>query len=215
MSQENPNRDENSQENANKKQFASDDEQEEPDLLATSQQNLICNFLQTELPKVLNNIVAKEIGEKCLSEVVQTYLPEVAKQALRPFVVDTIKQALENTVNQAAEDAVKRYNDEELQVKKERLVADELLLTIHIMRFNLYDVGSFFVETLLKDHLDSINKGLNVVLNTVIKQMQQSKGKLPDGDFVFQEKGKEPKPQSSRNATPTAPKGSGSKNSSV
>eukprot|EP00808_Paulinella_micropora_P027336 g297.t1 len=124
MSQENVDTDEISKESASKKQKVGhddvvNDEQEEPDWLATSQQNLICNFLHGELPKVLNKMVAKEIGEKCLAEVVQTYLQEVAKQvdlSLRPFVVDTIRQALENTVNKAAEDTVKRYNDDEVML---------------------------------------------------------------------------------------------------
>eukprot|EP00808_Paulinella_micropora_P016601 g64237.t1 len=113
MSQENANPDEISKESASKKQkVGHDDEQEEPDWLATSQQ---VHVLTTQM--------------ECVAEVVQTYLQEVAKQvdlSLRPFVVDTIRQALENTVNKAAEDAVKRYNDEELQVKKERLVAEEV-----------------------------------------------------------------------------------------
>lgn len=96
-------------------------------------QNLMTSSLKVELPKVLNKLVAKEIGDKCVSDVVQKYIHEVAQQvdvSLRPFITSaikesvektikesvekTVKQTLEKTVNKAATDAVNRYNEQEV-----------------------------------------------------------------------------------------------------
>eukprot|EP00808_Paulinella_micropora_P018794 g38357.t1 len=63
---------------------------------------------------------------------------------------------------------------------------------------------------------DSVLFPLSISLRFRNSLRVQSKGKMLDAEFVFQEKGKENKPQNSSNTTPTAAKKrAGGKNSSI
>eukprot|EP00808_Paulinella_micropora_P020267 g74431.t1 len=132
--------------------------------------------MERRLPNILQKAV-EQMSQKSLQDLVGKYSQEIVKSVdtlIRPSLLETVKQSVEKstenalakTVNEAVEEALKRYNDKEMEAKKESLIG-----------------------AVIKKMEENLNKGINFVVQTAINQMNV-KGKL-DGEWVYQEaKGK-------------------------
>eukprot|EP00808_Paulinella_micropora_P008133 g76885.t1 len=121
---------------SSKKQRVSDDANEEDE---ENQQSLL--HLSQEVERITKTIEAKAVekmSHKSVQELVDKYSQEIVKSVdtlIRPSLLETVKQSVEKTienalaktVNEAVEEALKRFNDKEMEAKKESLIAEAVI----------------------------------------------------------------------------------------
>eukprot|EP00808_Paulinella_micropora_P010274 g16632.t1 len=154
--------------------------------------------MERHLPNILQKAVEK-MSHKSVQELVDKYSQEIVKSVdtlIRPSLLETVKQSVEKTienalaktVNEAVEEALKRFNDKEMEAKKESLIAEAVIKKME-ERMTVAELEPFLVGNYLQGNVHGLNRGFNFVAQTAINQMNV-KGKL-DGEWVYQEaKGK-------------------------
>eukprot|EP00808_Paulinella_micropora_P013845 g79730.t1 len=73
--------------------------------------------MERHLPNILQKAV-EQMNQKSVQELLETVKQSVEK---------SIENALAKTVNEAVEEALKRYNDTEMEAKKESLIAEAVI----------------------------------------------------------------------------------------
>eukprot|EP00808_Paulinella_micropora_P004052 g14935.t1 len=88
-------------------------------------------------------------------------------------------------INTAVEDAVKRQHQEEIEVQRQLLRKEGYEKAV-AEKFNIENVSDYFVKSWIRESLDIMNKGFQVVVDTLVAQSKESK--RIEGEFIYKEK---------------------------
>eukprot|EP00808_Paulinella_micropora_P012240 g972.t1 len=88
-------------------------------------------------------------------------------------------------INTAVEDAVKRQLQEEIEAQRQLLRKEGYEKAV-AEKFNIENISDYFVKSWIRENLNIMNKGFQVVVDTLAAQSEESK--RIEGEFIYKEK---------------------------
>eukprot|EP00808_Paulinella_micropora_P030299 g64817.t1 len=149
---------------------------------------MLGKVMETEIPKIMDKAVVHSVSEGSSQEVVDKYLSSLANKlqtVVGPVFEDIVRKSLQTAINTAVEDAVKRQHQQEIEAQRGRLLKEGYDNAV-AEKFNMENVADYFVKAWIREYLDIMNKGFQVVVDTLLAQSKQSK--RMEGEFVYKEK---------------------------
>eukprot|EP00808_Paulinella_micropora_P003469 g69853.t1 len=149
---------------------------------------LFGKVMETEIPKIMDKAVVHSVSEASSQEVVDKYLSSLATKlqtVAGPVFEDIVRKSLQTAINTAVEDAFKRQHQEEIEVQRQLLRKEGYEKAV-AEKFNIENVSGYFVKSWIKGNLDIMNKGFQVVVDTLVAQSKESK--RIEGEFIYKEK---------------------------
>eukprot|EP00808_Paulinella_micropora_P004734 g14118.t1 len=149
---------------------------------------MLGKVMETEIPKIMDKAVVHSVSEGSWQEVVDKYLSSLANKlqtVVGPVFEDIVRKSLQTAINTAVEDAVKRQHQQEIEAQRGRLLKEGYDNAV-AEKFNMENVADYFVKAWIREYLDIMNKGFQVVVDTLLAQSKQSK--RMEGEFVYKEK---------------------------
>eukprot|EP00808_Paulinella_micropora_P023121 g45718.t1 len=149
---------------------------------------MLGKVMETEIPKIMDKAVVHSVSEGSSQEIVDKYLSSLANKlqtVVGPVFEDIVRKSLQTAINTDVEDTVKRQHQQEIEAQRGRLLKEGYDNSV-AEKFNMENVADYFVKAWIREYLDIMNKGFQVVVDTLLAQSKQSK--RMEGEFVYKEK---------------------------